>query len=248
MSVKQIVGALSLAFTISSLIVSPVLAQYSSPNYRIEETFFGTGGELDPSSPNYRAQQSAGSLAVGTASSPNYDASAGFITPNEPFLELFVPASVIDLGTLTESTTGTGTATFHVRTYLSGDYRVVTLSQPPTNESGAVLPAKSTLGAPSVGTAEFGMNLVDNSSPNIGANPVNIPDNSFADGEASAGYSTLNQFKYGVGDTVAHSPKTSGNQAVGRTDYTISYIANISSITAAGSYTMNHDLMVVATF
>ncbi len=227
----------------------PVMAQTSSsPSYRVDETLFGTGGELDATSPSFRAHSSLGSLGVGFSSSTNYDMEAGFLTTNEPFLELFVNNTIVDLGNLTNTTTGTGSGVFWVRTYNSGSYVVQTMSQPPTSEGGAVLNAKSTLGAPSIGTEEFGINLVDNSSPDIGANPLNVPDNSFADGTAETGYNTVNQFKYGVGDIIARSPATAGNQAVGRTDYTISYIANISSITEAGSYSMFHDIVVTATY
>lgn len=170
------------------------------------------------------------------------------MTPNEPFLEVFVNNTNVDLGTLDPSATGTGSGTFWVRTYLSSAYVIQTMSQPPTSEGGAALDAKGTLGAPIPGTEEFGINLVDNSSPNIGADPLNVPDNSYADGTIATGYGTVNQFKYGVGDIIARAAATVGNQAVGRTDYTISYIANVNSITPAGTYVMQHDIVVVATY
>jgi hypothetical protein len=85
-------------------------------------------------------------------------------------------------------------------------------------------------------------------SGSFGANPLNVPDSSFADGEAATGYNTPNQYKYGQGDVIARSAATAGNQAVGRTDFTISYIANISSITPAGTYVMVHDIVVSATY
>jgi len=246
---KQIGKTIRTALLVSCLFAAPVMAQSSSSNnFRVDEYQFGSGGELENSSTNYKAQTAVGSLGVGRSSSTNYDMEAGFLTPNEPFLELFVNFSTVDLGVLDPSTTGTGTGTFWVRTYLSGAYVVQTMSQPPTSEGGAVLDAKTVLGAPSPGTEEFGINLVDNSSPDIGADPLNVPDNTFADGTVASGYNTANQFKYGVGDIIAHAAATLGNQAVGRTDYTISYIANVNSITEAGSYTMVHDIVVVATY
>lgn len=220
----------------------------SSSNYRVDEYQFGVGAENDLSSTNYRAQGSAGSLGVGNSSSTNYDSTNGFLTANQPYLEFVVNASTVDLGVLDTSTTASGTGTFYVRTYLSSAYSVITMSQPPTNESGAVLDGMSVAAAPSVGVEQFGMNLVDNNTPNIGSNPVNTPDDSYADGEAAPGYATADQFKYVVGDVVARSAKTAGNQATGRTDYTISYVANIAPLTAAGKYDMNHDLVVVATY
>lgn len=225
-----------------------VSAQSSSPNYQVEETQFGTGAEIDLNSPSYQAQSSSGSLGVGSSSSTNYDAEAGFLTAQEPFLEMIVNATTLDLGNLTTTAVSAGSMSFSVRTYLSSAYSVLTLSNPPTNESGYQLDPMSIAAGSSPGTEQFGINVVDNSSPDVGANPVNAPDNTFADGGPSSGYNTANQFKYVVGDSIARSAVTATNQAVGHTTYTISYIANISSITEAGVYTMGHDLVVVATY
>ncbi len=245
---KQILKHTLLLAILILAVQVPVFAQESSSNsYKVNEYQFGTGGG-NSSSSNFQAQSNVGSLGVGRSSSTNYDAEAGFITPSEPFLELFINSATVDLGNLDTSTTGTGSGTFWVRTYLSSAYVVQTMSQPPTSEGGRVLAAKSSLGAPIPGTEEFGINLVDNSSPDIGANSLNVPDNSFADGTVNAGYNTVNQFKYGVGDIIAHSAATAGNQAVGRTDYTISYIANVSAITPAGTYVMVHDVVVSGTY
>lgn len=233
---------------IGLLLPLPVLAQTSSSsNYRVEEAQFGSGGEVEScSAGQYCAQSSIGSLGVGTSSSNNFDVDAGFLTSSEPYLAMAVSGSV-DLGTLTTSATAYGSGTFSVRTYLSSTYSVITMSNPPTN-SAAQLDAMATLAAPTPGTEQFGINLINNSSPDVGADPINQPDNTFADGQAAPGYDTLNQFKYVVGDTIARSQATAGNPAVGQTDYTISYVANISGITEAGTYTMDHVLVAVPTF
>jgi hypothetical protein len=234
-----------------------ILAQSSSPNYRLEESYFGTGGEVDASSTNYRARQSTGSLGVGNTAGTNNDATTGFNTPSEPFLEVVVTGATVSFGTLSDSTTSSAAAqagdcncSFYVRSYLSSGYNVITMSNPPTNESGDMLTAKSVLGPPSTNqdVEEFGINLVDNTSPNIGSNPVNEPDNTYADGKAATGYDDPDDFKYGVGDIIASSPATVGNQGVGRTNYTISYIAKIKPLTPAGFYQMRHDIVVVPTY
>lgn len=234
-----------------------VNAQSSSTNYKVEESFFGTGGNVDTTSPSYRSRQSLGALGVGSAASNNYDAVAGFNTPNEPFLEVYATGATVSFGTLSDTTPSYGAAqaeacncTFSVRSYLSSDYAVYTVSQPPRSENNDVLDNKATQGAPSNSTSveEFGINLVANTSPVLGANPANQPDNSFADGKAATGYHLANQFKYIVGDIIAQSPATAGNPGVGKTDYTISYMAKASSITPAGFYEMLHDIVVVPTF
>jgi hypothetical protein len=241
-----------------TLWVAPkAIAQYSSPNYRVDETFFGTGGEVDAQSANFRANQSAGSLGVGTGSSTNYDFYAGFVTPSEPFLEMVVMDASVDFGTMDPNQYYYGAAqagacncSFYVRTYQSSSYTVVTVSQPPTSEDGETWNAKTTLGAPSTDPSveEFGINLVDNATPDMGANAVNLADNSFADGQAAPGYDDPDDFKYNVGDTVARSQATAGNPAIGVTEYTISYIAKVNNLTPAGTYIMNHDLVVVPTY
>lgn len=247
-----------LGLLIVGLLGGQAAAQTSlSPNYRTNEYFFGTGGELDSSSTNYHAQSSVGALGVGNSASDNYSAEAGFVTINEPFLEMVVTEDTVDFGELSDVATSSGAAqgggcscSFNVRTYLTSSYVVMTMSNPPTNESGDIMAAKTTLGVPSSDPSveEFGMNLVDNSSPNIGADLANVPDNTFADGQIESGYNTPNQFKYGLGDIIARSPADPDNMAVGQTNYTISYIAKRNSLTPAGLYQMDHVLVVVATY
>ena len=245
---KRLRLAVALVFLLVLIPANCAFAQYSSSNYSSNETFFGTGGDLDSASTNYKAQTSTGALGVGNVSSTNYSAYSGFLTPNEPFLEMGIDTSAVNMGYLSDASTITGQANFHVRTYLNSGYTIQTMSQPPSFTSGAgthTLAAKTTLGAPIIGTEEFGINLVANTSPStFGADPVSFPDSSFAAGQAATGYNTTNQFKYNVGDIVAQT----GSSGWGLTTFTISYIANMELDTPAGNYTMVHDLVIVATY
>lgn len=262
---KRLFLSLSACLLLVSALPISVFAQSSSDNYQIEEYYFGTGGEVDASSDNYRARQGTGALGVGSTSSDNYDANAGSITDSEPFLEMVVENTSVNFGTLDSGTTSYGAAqagacscSFYIKTYLSGDYAVYTISQPPTSESGNSLDAKSTTGAPAVGDAveEFGMNLVANTIyGGFGANRVNQPDDTFADGAAfgdgpggNRDYDDPDEFAYGAGDMIAYSQQTPGEPAIGLTEYTISYIAKPSINTPAGFYQMNHIIVVVATY
>ncbi len=223
-------------------------AQYNSPNYQSNETFFGTGGDLDSASTNYKAQTSTGALGVDRVSSTNYAAYSGFLTPNEPFLEMGIDTSSVDLGYLDVASTKTGSANFHVRTYLDSGYTIQTMSQPPKLTSGMVthtLAGMVTQSVPTTGVEQFGINLKANTSPTtFGADPVPFPDSSFAAGQAASGYDIANQFKYVMGDIIAQT----GSSGWGLTTYTISYIANTEIDTPAGDYTMIHDLVVVASY
>jgi hypothetical protein len=234
-----------------------VFAQSSSETYSVDEVFFGTGGEVDLNSENFSGQGSAGSLGVGEASSENFRAQAGFLTPSEPFLEMVVTSDGVEFGNIEvdeamvmDARGGDCNCSFTVRTYFSSDYYVLTMSDPPTSENNDIFAAKTVLGAPSTNDSveEFGLNLVANPVIGVGANPANVPDNNYADGVAASGYSTPEQFKYEKGDIVARSPGDSTAEAVGQTNFTISYMIKASNITPAGYYVMNHDLVVVPTY
>lgn len=231
------------------------LAQYSSSNYKANEIQFGAGGDTGQSSANYKAQASVGSLGVGQASSANYQAYSGFLTPNEPFLEMQIDSTTVNLGNLSTTATATGTAAFHVRAYIDSGYTVQTVSQPPTTTSGSqshTLAAMTSLGTSTIGTEQFGINLRANTSPaTFGADPANQPSNTYAFGQAASGYNTVNQYKYNPGDIIACSGSggTCGNASGwGLTNYTIAYIANISLVTPAGNYSMTQDLVAIATY
>lgn len=223
---------------------SIVYAQYSSGSYKVEEVQFGSGGDQTSSS-SYRAQQNAGNLVGGQASSNSYQVYGGFITPNEEFLEVTVSPSTVNLGLLSDITTGTGESYFTVRSYLNSQYVVYLMSDSLTNESGVVIDPMTTLGASSVGSEQFGINLATNTLPvNQGDDPVPFPDSTFAYGEAAPDYDTPNSYKYNKGDIIARSL----SNGWGQTNYTVSYIANIAPTSAAGLYSTVQNIVITATY
>ncbi len=237
--------AISCVSLILILLVPSVVAasQSHSSNYQVNEVFFGNGGNLHACSSSYCAKQSAGETTVGNTSSTTYQAQAGFNTNRTPYLQFIVNTTNLDLGVLSTGGATTANATFSVKSYLSSGYSVVTVSNPPKNSS-YTLNALSTPTASNAGTEQFGMNLVANTSPStFGANPVQVPSSSFSYGTAASGYNTPNLYKYVAGDTIASSSKSSGE-----TDYTLSYIYNISNLTPGGYYTFNDVLVATATF
>jgi hypothetical protein len=151
------------------------------------------------------------------------------------------------MGTLSPGVPGVGTATFSARTYLNNDYIIVTLRNPPTNESGSQIDPMTSATTFNSAIEQFGINLVANTSPATqGANPSRQPvDNgTFAFGEAAPGYDTTNNYKYNAGDVIARSV----TRGYGETDYTISYVLNVITTTPAGLYRMEQDLVLTATF
>jgi hypothetical protein len=218
-------------------------AQATSSSYSVDQVFFGNGGELNACSSSYCSKQAAGETTVGNTSSATTQAQTGFNVDRQEYLEFKVNASNLDLGVLSTSTTKTGTATFSVKAYLASGYQVVTVSDPPKN-AAHIMNGMASTAASVVGTEQFGINLVANTSPaTLGANPVQVPSSTYSFGTAAAGYNTPNQYKYVKGSVIAQALSSSGE-----TDYTISYIMNISNVTAGGAYAMSHDLVATATF
>ena len=221
---------------------------YSSPNYGVDEVFMGSGGLNDASSANYQGRASLGDLGVGNSQSTNYQAYGGFTTTAEPYISLIVDLSNTDLGYLSSASASTTTATFRVKAYLASGYVVVNGSDAPSYTSNGTthyLATSTGAPAPSVaGVEQFGINLVANTSPTtFGANPLQIPDSSYSYGQVATNYDTVNAFKYAKGDTIAYSSKSSGY-----TEYTISYVYNISDSTPAGKYDFNHILIATGTY
>lgn len=219
--------------------------QSSSTNYQVDEVFFGAGGELNACSGSYCSKQSAGETGVGNTSSTNYQAQGGFNTNRAPSLELNVSGTT-DLGILSTGSTATATGTFSVKSYLASGYVVQTQSDPPQSIVGPThtFATPSTPTAATPGTEQFGINVVANTNPTtFGANPVQVPDNTFSFGSAAANYNTPNLYKYTKGDTIASSASSSG-----QTNYTVSYIFNISNQTPAGEYQFNHIIVATSTF
>lgn len=229
---------------ISIALPDVVFAQYNSSNYRVDEVQFGTGGDQTSSS-SYQAQQNAGNLTGGQFSSSNYQIYGGFLTPNEEFLEVTVSPTSLDFGTLSDSTTATGTSGFTVRTYLNSSYVVYMLTDTLTSEGGATIDPMTSAGSSTVGTEQFGINLVANTAPVAqGTDPAPFPDNTFAYGEAASGYDTANTYKFNKTDIIAQS-NTNG---WGQTNFTVSYIVNVSPTTAAGLYTTVQNIVITATY
>jgi len=110
-----------------------------------------------------------------------------------------------------------------------------TLRVPYTVNSGQDVPFTSQPGA-----EQFGMNLADNTAPNIGSAPVQVPSGDFSFGSVLDPYGSSDEFMYKDGDAVAGS-----SVSTGETDYTLSMILNISNVTPGGQYKSNFSAVVV---
>jgi len=227
-------------------------AQSNSANYQVNEVFMGSGGQLHSCSATYCSKQSAGEIAAGNMAGTAFKAQGGFNTDRQPYIAFSVAGGSTDIGTLSTVGTATTNATFAVKTYLSSGYIVQFMSNPPTNNglTPHTMATPLTPTASAVGTEQFGVNVVQNltscttpAPANFGANPVQVPDNTFSFGTVAANYNTCGKFMYQKGDTLVSSSKSSGE-----TDYTLSFIYNISPTTPDGEYTFNGTLVATSTY
>jgi hypothetical protein len=239
-------------FLVLSRTVNVSAADSSSSHYSVDQVNFNAGSATNLCSAHYCSKQTAGDTAVGNASGTAFQMIAGSNTDRDPYIAFSTTGGVTDLGLLSTAGTATATGTFAVKTYLASGYTVVLASNPPSAPGAGA----HTFNAPSTPTAaaapgtqeQFGINLVANTTgcgapANFGAAPVQVPGGTFSYGSAAAGYNTCGLFKYVKGDTIASSPQSSGE-----TDYTVSFIYNITSVTPSGQYTFNGDLVAISTY
>jgi len=217
----------------------------SSSNYMVSETQFGSGSALEQCSGSYCARSATGDLVNGQAKSDNYGARFGSVTTADPYLEVYTSGGLSDLGTLDIDRTATATAQISVRNYMGGYVMQIT-GRPPSQGSHELKAMDSDPQCPctsQMGAEQFGINFIANTAPSVGANPTQVPSNTFSFGQAATDYDTPNLFKYVEGDIVAQS-----NISSGQTDYTLSMIFNVSNVTPGGQYTGSYSAVVVPTY
>jgi len=240
-----LVMVLSLALSLG-IVGTAVAAQSSSTNYSVTETQFGIGSSLHDCSTNYCAKTSAGDTTVGSMSSTNYSAETGANTTDIPLLEVTVDGGNQDLGVLDSDHTGTVNAGIKVRSYLSSGYSMYITGEPlsqGTHKLKALSLADSCPCTSHPGAEQFGINMVANNTPAIGADPVQVPSSSFSFGTVADDYITPDLFLYDQNEPVASSATSSGE-----TDYTLSMIVNVSNVTPGGRYSGVYSAVVVPVY
>jgi len=132
-----------------------------------------------------------------------------------------------DMGQLDSGTTLVAQSQMAVGTNATGGFAITANGTPPT--AGTNVIAAPTVPTPSQpGTNQFGINLVENTSPAVGLNP----EGTWANAIASTDYGQPDMYKYVPGDVVAYSPNVSLMKK-----FTVSYIVNSSPNLRAGVYT-----------
>lgn len=233
---------LVMAIAITLAAAPAALAQTaSSNNYKMTESEFGAISTKQTCSGQYCSTASIGSTG-GRTSGATSTASFGQVTPEQPSLDIIIDSGTSDLGELDVVAPATKTSVVRVMSYLSNGYVMQVTGDPPKYGSHTIAtPTTPTSSTP--GTEQFGLNATVNTNPALGANPVQVPSGDTSFGFVEDDYKIPNKFMYVNGDVVGRSLKASG-----RTDYTLSFILNISSATPAGRYVGNYSIVVIPTF
>lgn len=143
----------------------------------------------------------------------------------------------VNIGTLSTSSTGTGTSQLGAATNAGSGYAITVAGSTLTSGSNTIS-AMSPAATSTQGSEQFGMNLVANTTPAVGSNPAGS-----GSGAPATGYDTADTFKFSSGDTIASNAGVDNFRL-----FTVSYIANIASTTEPGSYQTALTYVCTATF
>lgn len=163
-------------------------------------------------------------------------ATSGDIT----FSQLFDPTS-----------TTSATSQMAASTNANSGYSITVAGPTLTSGSNTIPAIGGTATASSIGTGQFGMNLVDNATPNIGSNVSPVPNGSNYMGKAKTNFGTADSFAFDDAATNVIAASDNGTGTGAPTDaqiYTASYIVNVSGSQPAGTYTTTLTYICTPTF
>lgn len=145
--------------------------------------------------------------------------------------------SAVSFGTLSASSTNSSISQFGVGTNAVSGY-AVTVNGTTLTAPGGTISALGSQTASATGSEQFGLNLRDNATPNVGLDP-----DGSGTATPTATYNTADQYRFVTGETVASK---SGSDQFRR--FHASYIVNIDTATEAGTYTSVLTYIATATF
>ncbi|NUM25694.1 MAG: hypothetical protein HUU49_03685 [Candidatus Buchananbacteria bacterium] len=219
-----------------------IFARTESTNYIIYADVFSSGGLATSSSDLYSLYDTIGEAMIlsATSASTLYGLKAGFqeMYPDQ-YITLSIADTAIELGALSSSSAKTDSNTMVVDTNASNGFSVTVSGSTLTSGANTITAIGGTAAASTVGSEQFGINLVANTSPAIGL----APSGTAPIGSAAGQYAIANSFAFASGDTVASS-----GSAINQTTFTVSYLANISASTESGTYTTTLTYSATANF
>jgi hypothetical protein len=143
----------------------------------------------------------------------------------------------IDFGEFSSSSTSVGASKLAVATNAGSGFVVYVTGSPPTSGNN-VIPGMSNRSPSQIGVSQFGLNLRDNSNPDIGADPVGS-----GTGVIATDYAVPNEYKFSSGQAIVSSNTTTADKK-----FTVSYIVNVNSDQRPGVYNTTLLYIALATF
>jgi len=212
---------IALAIFLLLLLLFPELVfGMSSPNYRINQSFVGSGGTRE-SSASYRLIETIGDVGTGNSQSGSYRLRAGYLSGTQDSTLIFsVSTSSLSLGTITPSAISSNAHTMTVTTDLTRGYVITAQADGPFRSGANNIPFVAD-GLVTAGSAEYGASF----SGGLGSHPA---------GDISlASLTTVTSYN----DNVSSGDTT-----------TATYKASASPATQAGSYASTTTYVATATF
>jgi hypothetical protein len=148
-----------------------------------------------------------------------------------------ISGSTVNLGNGSTVATASGTSVLAASTNATSGYSI-TVNGTTLTSGGNQITALAAGTASTVGTKQFGMNLVSNTTPAVGSAVSGT-----GTGAAAANYNAANTFRFGTGETIATVGAPTNANA-----YTVSYIANVDGVTPPGAYTSNLTYIATANY
>ncbi|MCX6742622.1 MAG: hypothetical protein NT116_00105, partial [Candidatus Parcubacteria bacterium] len=143
----------------------------------------------------------------------------------EPTVGFNVQSIMLDFGELSPKITRYSSHTFSAYTNAKEGYTIKVYGESLHSVDYTIEPIGSTATSLSIGTEQFGLNMVRNTLPALGANP------SGGIGQAASNYDQADKFAFHEGDTIAYAESYTY-----QTNFTVTAIINIADDTPAGAY------------
>jgi len=201
------------------------LASMDSDNYKIWLDTLDAGGGLTNTS-GFKIDTNMGDFNATGSQSATFKQKIAFSgIEDEPTVGFNVQPVTLDFGRLSPKTTAYSSHSFSAFTNAKEGYTIKVYGESLHSDEYTITPIGGTASSPAPGTEQFGINLVSNSVPRLGQDPVG------GIGQAGSNYNQANKFAYNEGDTIAYSVSYSY-----QTDFTVTAIVNIADDTPAGAY------------
>ncbi len=161
-----------------------------------------------------------------------------------------VSGTSISFGTFSSTAATSGTSVMAASTNAIGGYIITVNGSTLTCGGCSGTPTISAMAAAttsSIGSEQFGLNLKDNATPNVGTEVSPSPNGTSLRGQSKSGYEVADNFKFVTGNTVAASDNGGAGSTNAQT-FTVSYLVNIGGATEAGTYTSTMTYICTSTF